>query len=135
MAESVTAAPLRYIDADSEFRAALAAKAQASSTDDEKTAVILNNLGATCEKLHQPREADALYRRAIAICEATLPAGHARTAHIRSKLKTLQVANCNDCNDCNDCNGCNDCNDCKKLKTLQVARRAPRRPPWACVTA
>ena len=84
-------AHFRYIDADQEFRAALEAKANASPKEDEKTAIMLNNLGATCEKLHQPREADKLYRRAIAICEVTLPTGHARTEHIRSKLKALQV--------------------------------------------
>jgi hypothetical protein len=37
-----------------------------------------------------PHDAEAKYLRAIAICEAHLPSGHARTAHIRKKLHALQ---------------------------------------------
>ncbi|KAL1529276.1 hypothetical protein AB1Y20_000230 [Prymnesium parvum] len=78
----------RYSEAEHWFRGAL--HAQPAEGDQDKTVVILNNLAATLEKLNQPREAEALYCQAIAICEASIPVNHARTTHIRAKLKKLQ---------------------------------------------
>ena len=54
-------------------------------------AVVLNNLASTMEKLGSPREAQALYRQAIAICNASLPRGHPRLKHIQAKLAELEL--------------------------------------------
>ena len=58
---------------------------------DASLAVVYNNLAATVEKLGQPREAQALYRHAIAICNESLSPDHPRRKHIEGKLKELEA--------------------------------------------
>ena len=58
--------------------------------DDPQVAVVCNNLAATLEKRGMPREAEALYLRGLAICEARLPADHPRIKHIEAKLAALR---------------------------------------------
>ena len=59
---------------------------------DAQIAVCYNNLAATLEKRGMPRDAEAMYKRAIAICEAKLRPDHPRIKHIRGKLKQLQAS-------------------------------------------
>ena len=77
-----------YSAAEALFRRAL----DACPSDDPQEAVVCNNLAATVEKRGMPREAEALYVRAIAICEERLPPDHPRVKHIRTKLATLREA-------------------------------------------
>ena len=52
--------------------------------------MLCNNLAAALEELGAPREADALYRRALIICEANFPPSHPRVKHILDKREKLQ---------------------------------------------
>ena len=49
--------------------------------DDPQVAVVCNNLAATLEKRGMPREAEALYLRGLAICEALAGGSSADQAH------------------------------------------------------
>ena len=79
-----------YMEAEDLFREALRVKESFTAPDDPQLAVVYNNLAATLEKRGQPREAEALYHQAIAICEMRLPSNHPRIEHIRKKLTELQ---------------------------------------------
>ena len=81
----------RYAEAELGFRRALEIKAEILPPHDPQLAVVLNNLASTMEKLGSPREAQALYRGAIAICHASLPPGHPRLKHIQAKLTELEL--------------------------------------------
>ena len=76
----------RYEEAERLFRHALTL----CPADDPQLAVVYNNLAATLEKRLMPREAEALYLQAIAICEEKLEPGHTRTKHIKQKLDALR---------------------------------------------
>ena len=81
----------RYVEAERDFRRALELKSERLPPQDPQLAVVLNNLASTMEKLGSPREAQALYREAIVICNASLPPGHARLKHIQAKLAELEL--------------------------------------------
>ena len=81
----------RYAEAEDGFRRALELKAELLPPQDPQLAVVLNNLASTMEKLGSPREAQALYREAIVICNASLPPSHPRLKHIQAKLAELEL--------------------------------------------
>ena len=81
----------RYAEAEQGFRRALELKAELLPPQDPQLAVVLNNLASTMEKLGSPREAQALYREAIVICNASLPPSHPRLKHIQAKLAELEL--------------------------------------------
>ena len=76
-----------YAEAERLFRHALTI----CPADDPQLAVVYNNLAATLEKRLMPRDAEALYLKAIAICEERMAPDHPRVKHIRKKLAELQA--------------------------------------------
>jgi hypothetical protein len=82
-----------YDEAEALFREALQLK-QSLDPGDPQLGVVYNNLAATLEKRGLPREAEALYLTAIAICERRLPPNHPRIEHIRKKLAELRTTLC-----------------------------------------
>ena len=86
----------RYPEAERDFGKALKLKEEATPPSERmrnpQLAVVYNNLAATVEKRNSPRDAQALYRHAIAICNnAALPPDHPRVKHIHAKLAELET--------------------------------------------
>lgn len=52
--------------------------------------VLLNNLAATPSAKGEPREAQLIYRRALDVCKAALPADDPKAEHVRAKLRSVE---------------------------------------------
>jgi hypothetical protein len=62
-----------------------------TAKDEQQLAVLCNNLAATMQNLNSPREAEALYLRALDLCRRHMPPGDSRMAHIQGKLDRLKA--------------------------------------------